>query len=186
MVESVLILSLTFSCYRPRLVPCATPHVPTKRKCQNSRCRYPAAAAAEHNCATGWAWMKIIASSQGTVTLHVSSDDVAPANGLLQRDLVQFIGDAFQFGVRPNVPPGAASDVSRADIPMGKIDHFGKRVRHSPTRGVPEWRFSNCELHRHRRDNSRRLYQQIGKWPALPISGQTTTEKLSEWNDCRI
>ena len=49
--------------------------------------------------------MKLIASLAGTVALQVSTDDVGPRNGLLQHDLIQYIGNRYHFSNRPNIPP---------------------------------------------------------------------------------
>jgi len=51
--------------------------------------------------------MKLIASLAGTVVLHVSSDDVMPKHGILQRDLIQYIAERYQFSGRPAIPPNA-------------------------------------------------------------------------------
>jgi hypothetical protein len=53
--------------------------------------------------------MKLIASLAGTVALNVQADDVAPKNGLTQRDLAQYISDRYQFSGRPNVSNTLAS-----------------------------------------------------------------------------
>jgi len=50
--------------------------------------------------------MKLIASVQGTVAVRVSNDEVIPERGLLQRDLVQFVGNCYNFLVRPNIALG--------------------------------------------------------------------------------
>lgn len=50
--------------------------------------------------------MKLIASVQGTVAVRVSNDEVIPERSVLQRDLVQFVGDCYNFSVRPNIAPG--------------------------------------------------------------------------------
>jgi hypothetical protein len=51
--------------------------------------------------------VKLISSAYGIVILHASADDTCPARGILQRDLVQYVGDAYQFSVRPppTLPP---------------------------------------------------------------------------------
>jgi hypothetical protein len=50
--------------------------------------------------------MKVINSLQGTVALHVSADDVTPRCGLLIRDLIELVGEAYQFSVKPQLLPG--------------------------------------------------------------------------------
>jgi hypothetical protein len=50
--------------------------------------------------------MKLLASIQGTVAVRVSNDEVSPERGVLQRDIVQFVGDCYNFSVRPNIAPG--------------------------------------------------------------------------------
>ena len=50
--------------------------------------------------------MKLIASIQGTVAVRVSSDEVTTERGVLLRDMVQFVGDCYNFSVRPNIAPG--------------------------------------------------------------------------------
>ena len=52
--------------------------------------------------------MKIILSAFGSVAVQVSGDDVAPERGLLQRDLVQFVGNLYDFAVRPVIPPNVS------------------------------------------------------------------------------
>jgi hypothetical protein len=49
--------------------------------------------------------MKLTLSLQGMAAVRVSADDVVPERGLLQRDLVQFIGNMYNFAVIPNIPP---------------------------------------------------------------------------------
>lgn len=49
--------------------------------------------------------MKVILAALGMVSVRVAGDDVVPERGLLQRDLVQFVGDLYGFAIRPNIPP---------------------------------------------------------------------------------
>lgn len=49
--------------------------------------------------------MKLITSVQGTVILHVSTDEVIPTGGLLIRDLLRVVGDTYQFAVKPEIQP---------------------------------------------------------------------------------
>jgi hypothetical protein len=51
--------------------------------------------------------MKVVLSALGTVAIRVSGDDVVPERGLLQRDLVQYIGGLYDFAIRPIIPPNA-------------------------------------------------------------------------------
>src|SRR6266851_2219041 len=51
--------------------------------------------------------MKVILGALGMVSVRVAGDDVVPERGLLQRDLVQSVGDLYSFAVRPNIPPNA-------------------------------------------------------------------------------
>jgi len=39
--------------------------------------------------------------------VRVSGDDVVPQRGVLQNDLVQYVGDMYGFSVRPIIPPNA-------------------------------------------------------------------------------
>jgi hypothetical protein len=55
--------------------------------------------------------MKLITSVQGTVILHVSTDDVIPTGGLLIRDLLRVVGDTYQFSVKPEIPPGTTPNL---------------------------------------------------------------------------
>lgn len=50
--------------------------------------------------------MKFISSTQATVALHVSADDVRPVQGVLTRDLIAVVGEHYQFSVQPQIPPG--------------------------------------------------------------------------------
>ena len=50
--------------------------------------------------------MKLIAPVQGTAAIRVSNDEVIPERSILQRDLVKFVGDCYNFSVRPNIAPG--------------------------------------------------------------------------------
>ena len=50
--------------------------------------------------------MKMLSANNSAAVLHVSSDEVVPLNGLLEQDLIAFVGNLYKFGVRPQVPPG--------------------------------------------------------------------------------
>ena len=52
--------------------------------------------------------MKFITSINGTVALHVSGDDVMPTRGIFPQDLINFIGSAYNFSVRPQLTPALA------------------------------------------------------------------------------
>ncbi len=41
----------------------------------------------------------------GLAAVRVSGDDVLPERGLLQREILQFVGDLYGFSIRPNLPP---------------------------------------------------------------------------------
>jgi hypothetical protein len=47
--------------------------------------------------------MKLINSLQGAAAIQVSADDVLPVRGLVINDLIRFIGDTYQFIVRPQI-----------------------------------------------------------------------------------
>lgn len=49
--------------------------------------------------------MKLVVSSQGIVAAGISADDVSPERGLLYQDLIQYVGDMYNFAVRPDIPP---------------------------------------------------------------------------------
>lgn len=51
--------------------------------------------------------MKLVHSNNGTALLKVSADDVSPATTVLQRDIVQVVGDAYEFSGRPSIQQGA-------------------------------------------------------------------------------
>jgi hypothetical protein len=66
--------------------------------------------------------MKLIASIQGTVAIRVSGDEVIPERSVLQRDAVQFVGDCYNFSVRPNIAPGTPPQASQTLIfQQGKL-----------------------------------------------------------------
>ena len=56
--------------------------------------------------------MKRISSLQGTVAIRFSPDEAAPETAVLTRDLVTFIGDKYDFSLRPELPPGLPNDLS--------------------------------------------------------------------------
>jgi hypothetical protein len=47
----------------------------------------------------------------GVAAVRVSPDDILPKQGLLQRELIDFIGGLYSFGGRPDVPPGMPPQV---------------------------------------------------------------------------
>jgi hypothetical protein len=55
--------------------------------------------------------MKMIVAMQSIAALSVLSDTVVPENGLLQQDLISFVGDLYNFAVKPQIPPGMAGQV---------------------------------------------------------------------------
>jgi len=65
--------------------------------------------------------MKLIASIQGTVAVRVSNDEVIPERSVLQRDVVQFVGDCYNFSVRPNIEPGTPPQVPILIFQQGKL-----------------------------------------------------------------
>jgi hypothetical protein len=48
--------------------------------------------------------VKLIASVAGTTAIHVSADDVRPPRGALTRDIIDFVGNTYNFSVRPEIP----------------------------------------------------------------------------------
>ena len=48
--------------------------------------------------------MKLLLSTHGIVSVKISQEDVVPLAGLLQRDLIQFIGNLYNFDVKPHIP----------------------------------------------------------------------------------
>jgi hypothetical protein len=50
--------------------------------------------------------MKLITSIQGSVIAKYSADDAASDQGTLSREVVEFIGSAYNFSLKPEVPPG--------------------------------------------------------------------------------
>ncbi|SIO49400.1 hypothetical protein SAMN05443247_06439 [Bradyrhizobium erythrophlei] len=55
--------------------------------------------------------MKMIVAMQSIAAISVLSDTVMPENGLLQQDLINFVGDLYNFAVKPQIPPGMAGQV---------------------------------------------------------------------------
>jgi hypothetical protein len=47
--------------------------------------------------------MKVVHSLFGNVALHVSADEVVPANGVVIQDFINFVGNTYQFGIRPQL-----------------------------------------------------------------------------------
>jgi len=52
--------------------------------------------------------MRLINSLLGVVALRVAADEVIPLSGLIFEDMIKFIGNTYQFSVRPQIPPGIA------------------------------------------------------------------------------
>jgi hypothetical protein len=50
--------------------------------------------------------MQFVNSLHGAVAVHVSPDEVTPPQGLLAEQLIEFVGNAYNFHVRPQVPRG--------------------------------------------------------------------------------
>jgi hypothetical protein len=44
-------------------------------------------------------------ATNSSVALHIPSDEVLPPNGISQQDLVTFVGDLYNFAVRPQAHP---------------------------------------------------------------------------------
>lgn len=55
--------------------------------------------------------MKVISSASGTVLVRAAADEVCPPNGLLQRDIVEFVAGSYGFSVKPIIPPGATPEM---------------------------------------------------------------------------
>lgn len=55
--------------------------------------------------------MKKIVAMQSIAAIAVLSDAVMPENGLLQQDLINFVGDLYNFAVRPQIPPAMAGQI---------------------------------------------------------------------------
>jgi hypothetical protein len=50
--------------------------------------------------------MQLVNSLQGAVAIHVAADEVTPSNGLISEQLIEFVGNAYNFTVRPQLPRG--------------------------------------------------------------------------------
>ncbi len=50
--------------------------------------------------------MRFVHSLQGAAAVHVASDEVVPAKGLVSQDLIKLIGTAYNFSVKPQIPQG--------------------------------------------------------------------------------
>jgi hypothetical protein len=48
--------------------------------------------------------MKVITPAQGMVVLRYSPDDTMPDRTVMMKDLVSFVGDAYNFSTKPQVP----------------------------------------------------------------------------------
>lgn len=71
--------------------------------------------------------LKLVSSALGTVALYGPGDEVLPEGGLLQRDLVKFVGDAYQFSIRPEIPPGVPPQLfPTLSFQQGKLE--GKEI----------------------------------------------------------
>jgi hypothetical protein len=55
--------------------------------------------------------MKMIVAMQSIAAISVMSDAVMPENGLLQHDLINFVGGLYNFSVKPQIPPAMAGQV---------------------------------------------------------------------------
>jgi hypothetical protein len=55
--------------------------------------------------------MKKIAAMQSIAAIFVSSDAAMPENGLLQQDLIRFVGDLYNFAGKPQIPPAMAGQI---------------------------------------------------------------------------
>jgi hypothetical protein len=73
--------------------------------------------------------VKLISSNVGTVVQHISSDAVQPPQGLLQRDLVEFIAHRYRFAIKPNIPPNLEAQIPTLLFRSGKFtDQTGEYV----------------------------------------------------------
>jgi hypothetical protein len=54
--------------------------------------------------------MKVITSLQGSVAIRYSPDDTMPTRTVMMRDLVAFVGTAYNFSTTPQVPPAPVLD----------------------------------------------------------------------------
>jgi hypothetical protein len=50
--------------------------------------------------------MKVRSSVMGTVAIRMTNDEVGPKRGVLQKDLVDYVGELYKFNVRPTISPG--------------------------------------------------------------------------------
>lgn len=50
--------------------------------------------------------MKFINSIQGTVAIHATNDDVGPRDGVLPSDMIEYVGNLYNFRNKPPVPNG--------------------------------------------------------------------------------
>ena len=50
--------------------------------------------------------MKLISSTVGVVGLRVNTDEVLPETGLVIEEMAKYVGDAYNFSVRPQLPRG--------------------------------------------------------------------------------
>jgi hypothetical protein len=50
--------------------------------------------------------MKFVHSLQGATALHAAVDEVVPPKGLISEDLIQIVGNAYNFSVSPSIPKG--------------------------------------------------------------------------------
>jgi hypothetical protein len=50
--------------------------------------------------------MKLVTKAWASVFLHAPADEVTPEQGLLQKDLIEFVTKTYEFSSKPIVPPG--------------------------------------------------------------------------------
>jgi len=74
--------------------------------------------------------MKLINSIQGSAIIKFRLDDIAPEGGFLIRDVIGLVGEAYQFGVKPDLP----ANVPPAVIPVFQFQSgaFGPDAGHVP------------------------------------------------------
>jgi hypothetical protein len=65
--------------------------------------------------------MRLITSLQGSVAIKYSPDEAAPDVSVLTRDIVAFLGDAYEFSVKPEVPPGLVLTSQPFVFQTGKV-----------------------------------------------------------------
>jgi len=65
--------------------------------------------------------MRMITSLQGSVATKYSPDEAAPIIGSLTRDVVAYLGQAYQFSFIPEVPPGLFANTQPFTFQSGKV-----------------------------------------------------------------